>query len=223
VPGDVDPPAGADGAAAAGVSAARSEVIQPTGHDEELQGLVARAKSGESAAFSGLLHRFEPRALALARQMGLGPEDAQDAVQEAFLKLFRYIHRFRTGESFTNWFYRIVVHATYDQQRRVRRARAVSLDGEARGSAESIADPSADAADASDAARLRGRVVAALGCLAPQERAAYVLRDLHGLDTAAVARAMRVARVTVRRHVSNARRKLRERLAGQFPELFHDD
>ena len=193
------------------------------GQDEELGRLVERAKAGERAAFAGLLERFESRALALARQMGLGREDAQDAVQDAFLRLFRYIHRFRSGESFTSWFYRIVVHSTYDQLRRSRRQRALSLDGEARAAAESIPDPSAGAPIGSDAARLRERVASALGCLAPQERAAFVLRDHHCLETAEVARAMRVARVTVRRHVSNARRKLRERLEGQFPELFAED
>ena len=183
---------------------------------------MAAAKAGDRDAFGGLLDRYQSRALSLARQLGLGTEDAQDAVQEAFLRLFRYIRRFRSGESFTNWFYRIVVHATYDQLRRARRAAAVSLDGEARCAAEALPDAAPGAADAHDSARLRLRVNQALQCLSPQERAAYVLRDLHGLETADVARAMRVRRVTVRRHSQNARRKLRERLEGQFPELFRD-
>ena len=85
---------------------------------EPLEDLVEAAKAGDRAAFDALLTRFEGRALGIARQMGLSPEDAQDVAQEAFLKLFRYIRRFRSGESFTRWFYRIVVHATYDHLRR---------------------------------------------------------------------------------------------------------
>jgi RNA polymerase sigma-70 factor (ECF subfamily) len=150
--------------------------------------------------------------------MGLSPDDAQDAVQEAFLKLFRYLGRYRSGESFTGWFYRIVVHATYDQMRRARHREALSLDAAALG--EGPPDPGPGAAEAAETAHLRRRVQAAMSALAAQERAAFVLRELHGLETRAVARALRVTQVTVRRHVSNARRKLRERLEGEFPDLF---
>ncbi|MGD8374972.1 MAG: RNA polymerase sigma factor [Acidobacteriota bacterium] len=198
-------------------------MTHPDPKDPELQALVERAKQGDPGAYRELLDRYESRALGLARQLGLGREDAQDAVQDAFLKLFRYVHRFRSGESFTNWFYRIVVNASHDQLRRARRSRTVSLEGEAGRRAAQVVDPEGDPADPAEAGRLRERVLVALRCLSPQERAAYVLRDLQGLETLEVARALRVTRVTVRRHVSNARRKLRERLEGQFPELFRED
>ena len=86
-----------------------------------------------------------------------------------------------------------------------------------------VADESEGAPERTDARRLQGRALAALSCLAPKERMAFVLRELQGLDTLAVARAMRVTKVTVRRHASNARRKIRERLEGQFPDLFAPD
>ena len=190
---------------------------------EGLDSLVERAQAGDRAAFADLLDRFEGKALSIARQLGLGPEDAQDAVQDAFLKLFRYLHRFRTGESFINWFYRIVVNACRDHLRRNPRRADVSLDDERQGIAEQVADDSEGALERAEARRLQQRALAALGCLAPKERTAFVLRELQGLDTRAVARAMRVTRVTVRRHASNARRKIRERLEGQFPDLFPDD
>ena len=189
---------------------------------EGLDSLVERAQAGDRAAFADLLDRFEGKALSIARQLGLGPEDAQDAVQDAFLKLFRYLHRFRTGESFINWFYRIVVNACRDHLRRNPRRADISLDDD-QGIAAEVADDAEGALERAEARRLQQQALAALGCLAPKERTTFVLRELQGLDTLAVARAMRVTRVTVRRHVSNARRKIRERLAGQFPDLFPED
>ena len=194
----------------------------PPAASEDLSRLIARAQAGDRAAFETLLHRYEGKALAIARQMGLSPEDAQDAAQDAFLKLFRYLGRFRGGESFTNWFYRIVVHATYDHLRR-RGAPMLPLEGEALARAEGIADAGRRAEGSAEARQTQERLLAALRCLTPPERAAFVLRELHGLDTAAVAAALRVSRVTVRRHSMNARQKLRQRLETLFPDLFSDD
>jgi RNA polymerase sigma-70 factor (ECF subfamily) len=189
---------------------------------EDLSRLVARAQAGDREAFEALLQRYEGKALAIARQMGLSADDAQDAAQDAFLKLFRYLGRFRGGESFTNWFYRIVVHATYDHLRR-RGAPTLRLEGEALARAEGIADPARRAEGEAEARQTQARLLAALRFLTPPERAVFVLRELHGLDTEVVAAALRVSRVTVRRHSMNARQKLRQRLEAAFPELFADD
>ncbi len=187
-----------------------------------LEALIRRAQGGYREAFDGLLVRYESRALSIARQMGLSREDAQDVAQEAFLKLFRYIRKFRNGESFTNWFYRIVVHAVYDHLRHQQQA-DVSLDGEARAQAEDLVDGSLLPQEALEVRQKRRQIQACLRSLAPKERAAFVLRDLQGLDTRTVARALRVSQVTVRRHASNARRKIRARLERQFPDLFEGD
>ena len=187
-----------------------------------LDGLIRRAQGGYREAFDGLLVRYESRALSIARQMGLGREDAQDVAQDAFLRLFRYIRKFRNGESFTNWFYRIVVHAVYDHLHHQQHG-GVSLDGEARAQAEDLVDSSLLPQEALEVRQKRRQIQACLRSLAPKERAAFVLRDLQGLDTRTVARALRVSQVTVRRHASNARRKIRARLERQFPDLFEGD
>jgi len=197
-----------------------SRVAPPGEAAEALEELIARAQAGYRDAFDALLLRHESQALSIARQMGLGREDAQDVAQESFLKLFRYIRKFRSGESFQNWFYRIVVHATYDHLRRHHQDAALPLEGDARARAEEVADGAPLAAEEIETDQRRRRIQACLRSLAPKERAAFVLRDLQGLDTRTVARAMRVSRITVRRHASNARRKIRERLQRQYPELF---
>lgn len=196
-------------------TASSSEEAEP----RSLETLIRRAQEGYREAFDGLILRYESRALSIARQMGLGREDAQDVAQESFLKLFRYIRKFRNGESFTNWFYRIVVHATYDHLRRNPQG-AVSLEGDARAQAEDLVDGSLRPPEELEVRQKRRQIQACLRTLAPKERAAFVLRDLQGLDTRTVARALRVSQVTVRRHASNARRKIRARLERQFPDLF---
>ena len=188
---------------------------------DDLAELVSRAKEGYRDAFDQLLQRFEARALSIPRQMGLSPEDAQDVAQEAFLKLFRYISKFRSGESFTNWFYRIVVHATYDHLRNRQRG-GLSLEDESISGASEMADDAPLAPEQLERSQMRERLLRCMGGLAKKERAAFVLRDLQGLDTKTVARALRVSQVTVRRHASNARRKIRERLERQYPEILDE-
>ena len=89
-----------------------------------------------------------------------------------------------------------------------------------RWSAEDLVDGSLLPQEALEVRQKRRQIQACLRSLAPKERAAFVLRDLEGLDTRTVARALRVSQVTVRRHASNARRKIRARLERQFPDLF---
>ncbi len=189
---------------------------------DDLADLVSRAQEGYRDAFDQLLKRFEARALSIPRQMGLTREDAQDVAQEAFLKLFRYIGKFRNGESFTNWFYRIVVHATYDHLRHRRDPEFVSLEDVSNSDSVAVADGAPLAPEQIERSQMRQRLLLCMGGLAKKERAAFVLRDLQGLDTKTVAHALRVSQVTVRRHASNARRKIRERLERQYPELLDD-
>src|SRR5438034_11159590 len=77
----------------------------------EVTALVKRAQSGDAEAFSDLMRIYERRIISIGMQMGLSREDSLDACQEAFIKVFRYIGRFHTGESFFKWLYRIALNA----------------------------------------------------------------------------------------------------------------
>src|SRR5512136_2880069 len=76
----------------------------------EITALVERAKTGDAEAFGDLMRLYERRIIALGVQMGLTKDDSLDACQDAFIKVFRYIHRFRSGESFFKWLYRIALN-----------------------------------------------------------------------------------------------------------------
>src|SRR6202162_5106182 len=80
--------------------------------------LVAEAQAGGRAAFEEVVRRFDRDVLRLALNLMKRPEDARDVYQEAFLKVYRNLHRFRFECSFYTWLYRIVTNVCLDQLRR---------------------------------------------------------------------------------------------------------
>jgi RNA polymerase sigma-70 factor (ECF subfamily) len=173
--------------------------------------LVQQIRRGNLEAFDHLLRLHERRVLSTAVQMGLSPADAQDACQEVFLRVFRYLAGFRIGLKFEAWLWRIVVNVVYDflKQHRDRwevswpEGREERSDWGGRETGLEIAVENAD---------LLRKILSQMEILTAQERMVFVLRDLQDLDTAEVARAMRISCVTVRRHGSEARKKLRQAL-----------
>ncbi len=103
------------------MDAVKPQVVAEAGNPEraageatEVTALVAGAKKGDAEAFAGLMRLYDRRVIAIGVQMGLSHDDALDACQDAFVKVFRYIGRFRSGESFYKWLYRIAINAVYD-------------------------------------------------------------------------------------------------------------
>jgi RNA polymerase sigma-70 factor (ECF subfamily) len=179
--------------------------------DRRDESLVAAAREGDEAAFERLLSRHEGRVLRVLRLLGVPDSDREDVAQEIFVRVFRNLGRFRPGHSFSGWTYRITVNAAHDHRRGAARRRLreagwhPGLDDapdRAPGPAERVAGL--------DRARL---LEAALAHLSERERAVFVLCELEGLATGAVARALGISGITVRRHLGRARRHLREVLA----------
>ena len=192
-------------------------VLGSSGESPEVTALVERAKTGDADAFDALMRLYERRIIAIGVQMGLSVDDALDACQEVFLKVFRYIGRFRSGESFFKWLYRIAVHAIYDQIRRGPRPGTVSLDGLDASAFAQRAEPGAGVGARVENSDLARKVVTGLDCLTRQERIVFVLRDLQEMDTHRIARILGLSQITVRRHCMSARLKLRERLFPHNP------
>lgn len=181
----------------------------------EITALVDRAKGGDARAFSDLMQRYESRIIGLGLQMGLPREDAHDACQDAFIKVFRYIHRFRSGQSFFKWLYRIAVHAVYDHLKRHRRPGLVSLDDLEPGQLSSLRDPAVPADVAAESADLSKKLVRGLDCLSRQEKIVFVLRDMQHVPPDQIGRILGISQVTIRRHCMAARQKLRQEIFGR--------
>jgi len=174
----------------------------------EVAETVELARRGDLAAFERLILAHERRVLRTAQALLGNREDARDAAQEAFLRVFRYLDRFDARREFAPWLYRLVVNVCRDIQRK---RGVVGVDLSAVGP-ELLAEEGEQEArvDAGDRERM---VRGALAVLSGKEREALVLRDIEGLPTAEVARVLGCMEVTVRSHVSRARLKLRSALA----------
>ena len=180
---------------------------------QETRDLVERVRSGDQEAFEGIIRLHERRILGMAIQMGLSPADAQDACQEVFLRVFRYLGGFRAGERFEAWIWRIGVNVVYDLLRQRRDRVEVSWEGVFEGG-EGAISRSGGLQISVENADLCAKLLSRMEVLTPQERMVFVLKDLQDLDTSEVARAMRISSITVRRHSASARQKLREVLRG---------
>jgi RNA polymerase sigma-70 factor (ECF subfamily) len=181
----------------------------------EVTVLVDRAKAGDAGAFSDLMRLYEHRVISLGLQMGLTREDALDACQDAFVKVFRYIGRFRSGQSFFKWLYRIAIHAIYDHMKRNRRAGMVSMEDLEPGQLSMLRDPATPADLAAESADLSRRLLDGLGCLSKQEKIVFVLRDMQEVPAGEIGRILGISQVTIRRHCMSARQKLRRHVFGR--------
>src|SRR2546428_2908550 len=147
-----------------------------------VQDLVERIRSGDSHAFEEIIRLHERRVLAMAIQMGLSPQDAQDVCQEVFLRVFRYLSGFRAGLVFEAWLCRIAVHVIYDALRYQRDRGEISWEGVFGPKGETSAQ-TAGLHLSVENADLCGKLLARMQVLTPQERMVFVLRDLQDLDT----------------------------------------
>jgi RNA polymerase sigma-70 factor (ECF subfamily) len=174
--------------------------------------LIAGAKRGQVRAFEALLDRHQAKVLRIARLLGVTATDRDDVAQDVFVRVFRHLDGFRPGGDFSGWIYRVTVNVVHDHRKRARRTawREGALDDAPEPAVETGAADPHRMVESRDLAR---ELEAALADLSERERAVFVLRELEGLETAAVARALGVTRITVRRHLGLARRRLRALLS----------
>ena len=181
------------------------------------QSLIRAAAAGDRDAFDELVRIKRERVVRTAMQITGNLDDALDVAQGVFLKLWQGLDRFDPRRKFDTWLYRITVNAAIDMLRsRGPRGILQPLPPEP---AEIGAVTEADADEALDLGRLQQAFLRLAGGLAPKQRAAFVLREIEGLETAEVARVMGVTESTVRNHLMQARRLLRAGLLRDYPAL----
>ena len=167
--------------------------------------LVLAAQQGEQEAFAELVRRHQCRAYAVARAIVLNHEDAEDAVQDAFLHVFRALHRFLPDQAFGAWLHRIVANAALDVTRRRKVRDADELP-------ETVSSPFRDPAEGGE---LRDRLQAALATLPARQRSVLVLHDVEGFRHAEIGGMLDIPEGTARSDLHYARAHLR-RLLGDL-------
>lgn len=171
--------------------------------------LVAAAKAGEREAFEQLVKSTYAEVYTLAYRLTGNEEDARDVVQEAYLRAFRSLKRFRGDSRFSTWMYRITANcaSSYVTRRRKGRHEQLSEDDTHRDER-----PEADPEQMAEAGLLRDRMTAALADLPPLLRSVVVLRDVYDLPHEAIASELGITEAAAKVRLHRARRKLRERL-----------
>ena len=171
--------------------------------------LVEGARHGDVAAYEALVRRYQNLAVRTAYVITGQAADAQDAAQEAFVKAYYSMARFREGAAFRPWLLRIVANEAINRRRATRRKAALALRV-----AESR--PSADAAPSPEAAALahevRSELVSALSRLREEDRLVIAYRYFFDLSEAEMADALGCARGTVKSRLSRALKRLQREM-----------
>ncbi|HMV83861.1 MAG TPA: RNA polymerase sigma factor [Blastocatellia bacterium] len=172
--------------------------------------LVSRACKGDLTAFDQIITAHQQKVIGVAWRMLGNQDDARDAAQETFLRVYKHLHKFDPAQEFSAWLYRIAVNVCHDLARKRSRGNPVSLEEEME--AGNFAEPVSphNTERSAMCAQERRMVARALATLPEKQRAAIILRDLEGLPTEEVARILGSTPTTVRSQISVARTKIKE-------------
>ena len=170
--------------------------------------LISRARKGDLTAFDQIITAHQQRVIGVAWRMLGNQDDARDAAQETFLRVYKHLNKFDPAQEFSAWLYRIAVNVCHDLARKRSRGNPVSLEAEIE--AGRFAEPSPHNTERSAMHAQERKIIArALTTLSEKERAAIILRDLEGLPTDEVARILGSTPTTVRSQISSARTKIK--------------
>ncbi|MEU5808885.1 RNA polymerase sigma factor SigM [Streptomyces sp. NPDC059650] len=168
--------------------------------------LLARHVAGDPDAFGELVRRHRDRLWAVALRTLGDREEAADAVQDAFVSAYRAAHTFRGDSAVTTWLHRITVNACLDRARKAASRRTALLDDTDR--LERLLEPHESAEAPAEREDLQRQLLAALGTLPVDQRAALVLVDMQGYSVAEAAHVLDVPVGTVKSRCARGRAKL---------------
>jgi RNA polymerase sigma-70 factor, ECF subfamily len=189
----------------------QSEVDRtPTEADPNEQRAISAVKSGDAGSYDYLVSKYMKRVVSIAWGIVRNADDAEDLAQEAFVKAYQTIERFKGGEPFGPWIYRIVTNLALDVLKHRNRFRHEEL-------TDSHPAARGDRADlAAFSNELANRIDAAIQALPEMQRVVARLFLVEHFEHAEIAAMTQLSEGTVRSHLSLARAKLRERLADLY-------
>jgi len=199
------------------VDAIESPVNEPAG--DELA-LVQAARTGDVSAFEQLVRRYDRKIFRLAHHITQHREDAEDVLQESFLKAYQNLAGFQGNSKFYTWLVRIAVNESLMKLRKRRSDRTVSLDEEVETEDGSMPREVPDWGPSPEQLygreELNGILVRTIGGLPASFRTVFVLRDVEGLSTEETAEALALSVPAVKSRLLRARLQLRDRLSRFF-------
>jgi RNA polymerase sigma-70 factor (ECF subfamily) len=182
---------------------------------QDVADLVTAARDGDPEAFDELVRVTYTETYTLALRLTGNEEDARDVVQEAYLRAFKGLKRFRGDAKFSTWMYRITANCANTHLTRRTKHRHEELDERHPVIDERL---SSDPQRQNDASELRGRLTVALEALPPKLRQVVVLRDIYDLPHEAIAAELGISETAAKVRLHRARKKLRDDLFARRDE-----
>jgi len=214
----VDPPEAAVAAEEA------SEPAGPTGFQEAP--LVEAARQGDAEAFSKLVKQYERKIFRLAKNITQNDEDAEDVLQDAFLKAYEHLDEFQGNSKFYTWIVRIAVNESLMKLRKRKSDKTVPLDEPVETGEETVVREIAvwegNPEDQYSGEELRDILDKAVQALKPVFRTVFILRDIEEMSTEETAEALGISVPAVKSRLLRARLQLRERLTRLFKRKGED-
>lgn len=186
---------------------------------ENQQLLLAQAKSGDISAFQKIFHIYNKRVYGVALNIIGDQHWAEDVTQEVFVRLYRSISKYDTSRKFFTYLYRITVNVCFDHLRREKLRHNKSLDQENRQFSNIIDVSQKSPHEKVEQNELRQTVLRLVQKLGPNQRTAFILRDIEGLESHEIAKILKCRKATVRAHLHFARKLLRQMIETEYPEF----
>jgi RNA polymerase sigma-70 factor (ECF subfamily) len=182
--------------------------------------LIAQAREGNTGAFGELVSRYERKIFRLAQHITQSREDAEDVLQETFLKAYEHLHQFQGNSKFYTWLVRIAVNESLMKLRRRKTEKTVSMDESIDTGEDTIAREIAvwddNPEERYSQEELREILDKAVESLPPIFRTVFVLRDIEELSTEETAKALDLSVPAVKSRLLRARLQLRDKLTRFF-------
>ncbi len=194
-------------------------VLEQTGTEEIHPdvALVERARAGDAAAFETLVRQYDRPIFRVAQHITQNREDAEDIVQDVFLKAYRKLEQFQGNSKFSTWLTRIAVNESLMRLRKRKTSRTVSMDQDVQTEEGSIprdfADWTPDPEQQYNQSELGEILQKTIAGLSPGFRTVFTLRDIEHLSTEETANALGLSIPAVKSRLLRARLQLRERLS----------
>jgi RNA polymerase sigma-70 factor (ECF subfamily) len=176
---------------------------------------VAQVLAGNQASFRDLVERYSRTIFRLAFRMTGNEQDAEDIVQETFLRAYRALHTFEAKANFGTWLRRVAINCTFDHLRRAKRRQEDPYPEDLRQERDgepfsSVASPRPDPERLLLGVELQKKLEGAMAALSDQERAAFVLRHFDGCSIEEIGKALGLRQSAAKNAIFRAVQKLRE-------------
>lgn len=174
---------------------------------------IRLAQNGDVQAFEKLVKEYQQRVVSTAFKIVGSPEDAKDVAQEVFIRLYRFLPQFKHEKKFFTWLYRIVINASFDHLRRIKKYRSVPLKNLTNSIQLNI---NQNNKQDNEFQRIVGRLIETLSS---SQKTAFILREVEGFSCKEISKIMDCTNSTVRSHLHFARKHLKDLLEKYYPEF----